>query len=274
MSLVAPCLALVLALSPGDAPVVAVSTADMAEFDAAVAAGQTFFDAGEYLSAARTWTVVARKLPPTPEQRGNLVAVHTHVADAYDRATARDADPALVREALGILDEQDARLTAAYPDDPRPPRVAAVRERLQGRLDAGAAAVAPLEPIDVTWTERPVVRPWRPMLLGGSVALAGGVAMSVVLAVGLVRAKHYENGLQGAALGCQVEGSDDACGDYYGAYRTASAMTATGLILAPALLGTGAALLIVAARRKRAAQPGFTPVFARGLYGLAWERRF
>lgn len=278
MSFVASCVALVLALAPGEAPVAGATpiVVDMAEHDAAVAAGQTFFAAGEYLSAARTWTAAARKLPPIPEQRGNLAALHGNVADAYDRAGERSDDPALLREALAILDEQDARFAAAYPDEPHSPRITAIRERLGGRLQtvAGKSVDAPLEPIDITWTERPVVRPWRPLAIGGGVTLAAGAAMAVVFSVGLARTKHYENNFQSAALGCQVHGDSGGCGDYYGTYRTATAMTAVGVIVAPALLGAGAAMVIVAAKRRRAARPDVTPQFGRDYLGLSLQGRF
>lgn len=255
-------------------PVVAV---DMAEFDAAVQAGHALYFAGDYLAAARTWRAVARTLPMTPDQRGNVVAVHGYMADGYDKAVLQAEDASVVREALAALDEHAVQFAAAYPNVPLTARVEEVRGRLRGRLLALEAVDESTTPESVFVTHRdvrPEVRPWRGLAAGGGAVLAGGAAMAVVFAVGLVRTKQFEDGLQSAALTCQINNAAAPCGGYYDDYRMANTMQLTGMILGPALLGAGAAMMFVAIKRKRTAEQSATPLVGRGFVGLGFSRRF
>lgn len=256
------------------APAAAV---DMAAFDAVVQSGQAQYLGGDFLGAAYTWQLAARMLPATPEQRGNLAAVHGYVADAYARALQRVEDPAMVRDALAVLDEYAGQFAAAYPGSPPTPRVEATREALRRQLTIVDAVVeGPPRPALVTRRPPPVViRPWRPMAAGGGVALAGGAAMAAVFAVGLVRTKEFEGGLQTAAMTCQLNGDTGPCGGLYDRYRGAATMQLTGLILGPVLLGTGAALILTAVKRKRIAETArVAPMLGRGLYGVGLQGQF
>lgn len=258
---------------PGTTPVVAV---DMAAFDASVQAGQARYLAGDYLAAAQLWQGAVRGLPRTPEQRGNVAAIHGYVADAYDRALQRSEDPAALRGALAVIDANAQEFAAAYPEVPPAPRAQAIRGRLRQRLAVVDAVDAPPRPPPVPRRPPPlVVRPWRPLAVGGGVTIAAGVAMMGVFALGLVRTKAYEDGLQTAAMTCQVNMDPGPCGGYYDRYRWASTLQLTGLILGPVLLGSGAAMVVAAVKRKRIAeQARVTPIFGRGLYGVGVQGRF
>lgn len=266
-----------LALALGEAQASPPAVVDMAAFDAAVQAGQAQYFAGEYLTAARTWRDAARQVPLAPEQRGDVVMIHGYLADAYDKASERTDDPAVLREALAVLDEHAVQFAAAYPGEPLLPRIEAIRGRLRERLVAseGRAGAERAEPIVMTYREaRPTVKPWRGLAIGGGAALAGGAAMTVVMLVGLAGTKEYETSLQGGGLTCQIN-AIDGCAKNYGDYRTASSMLLTGLLAAPVLIGAGAAMVVAAVKRKRAAQqPGVMPMFGRGFVGLGWQRRF
>lgn len=279
MTIVALSTSLLLTFAPGEPPTTAQPATtpvyvDMAEFDAAMQVGQAYHDAGDFLSAARTWHAAAERLPRTADQRGNIVAAYARIAEAYDRAVAQTDDPAVIREALAVLDAHVVQFESSYPDAPVPARLESIRTgmRLQRRtLDAGQVVEGPDRgPTDF----RPAQRPWRPMAIGGAAVLTGGIAMAAVFAVGLARQKQYENGLQSAALGCQVNAPGDACAASYGQYRAASSMVLTGMIAAPALLGAGVGMLVVAVKRKRAAEQPIAPLFAPGFVGLGWQRRF
>jgi hypothetical protein len=254
-----------------------MAAVDMAAVDAEVQVGHAQYFAGDYLAAARTWRAAARMLPMTADQRGNVVAVHAYMADAYDKALLRVEDPAVVREALAVLDEHAVQFAAAYPNVPQTARVDEVRGRLRGRLLVLEAVDGPATPPPVFVTHRDVrgeVRPWRGLAAGGGAVLAGGAAMAVVFAVGLVRTKQFEGGLQSAALTCQINDVKAPCGGYYDDYRMANTMQLTGMILGPALLGAGAAMMFVAIKRKRVADQSTTPLVGRGFVGVGFSRRF
>lgn len=258
---------------PGSTPVVAV---DMAAYDAAVQSGQARYLAGDFLGAAQVWRDAAGRLPRTPEQRGNVAAIHAYVADAYDRAMQRVEEPAALHEALAQLDAYALEFAAAYPDAPANPRVEVTRERLRQKLLILDAVDEAPRPAPIQRRPPPlVVRPWRPLAAGGGVVLAMGIGMVGVFAVGLARTKAYEDGLQTAAMTCQINNDAGPCGGYYDRYRWASTMQLTGLILGPVLVGGGVAMLIAAAKRKRIAENAqVAPMFGRGLYGVGVQGRF
>lgn len=254
------------------APIAAV---DMAAFDAKVQIGQAQYLAGQTLVAARTWVEAARMLPLTDDQRGNFVAIHGYIADAYDHATRGD-DPALMREALAVLDDLAVKFLSAYPGVPLAPRIDAVRERLRGRLVAVDARATPTQPILlVDHPIQPIIKPWRPLAYGGGAVLAGSAAMIGMFTYGFIRTKQYEDGLQTFAVTCQINTPDAPCGKEYDKYRMASTLQLTGMILGPVMLATGATMLFVAMKRKRAAeQPSMVPLVSRGMYGLGIQGRF
>jgi hypothetical protein len=254
----------------------AAAAVDMAEYDRSVQTGQARYLAGDYVGAARTWVGAARSLPRTQQLRGDVAAIFGYVADAYDRALLRAEDPEVLREALAVIDEQAQQFAAAYPDVPALPRVEAVRERLRRRLAVIDAVDVEPEPEPVKRGGKPlVVRPWRPLAIGGGAALVGGAAMMVVFGVGLARVKAYEDGLQAAAMTCQLNGEEGQCGGWYDDYRWANTLQLTGMILGPALLGTGAALIIAAVKRKRiAARAQVSPLLGRGMFGVGLQRQF
>lgn len=270
------CVVVMLALGLGPAEVRAASgpvvVVDMAAYEADVAVGQTQYEAGDYLAAARTWDRAARKLPLTEAQRGNVVAVLGGVADAYDRAGATDRR--VMREALAVLDDHAVRFMTAYPSVPPSPRVEDARVHLRERLHAGETGPMTAFAVPSGSDVKPPPKPWRGLAVGGAFALAGGVVMSAVFAVGQSRVSAYKDGHQKAALGCMVNGTAGPCGDYFIDYRNASAMQLGGMILAPVLLAGGAALIATAIKRKRAGQPAVVPVVGRGFAGLSLTRQF
>lgn len=269
-------LALVLGVAQETVTVPAAPAAvDMAAFDARVQVGQAQYLAGQSLLAAHTWVDAARMLPLTDAQRGNFAAIHGYIADAYDQAT-RTEDPALMREALAVLDDLALKFLSAYPGVPLAPRIDAVRERLRGRLVAVDAEATKAQPILlVDHPIQPVIKPWRPLAYGGGAVLAGSAAMLGVFTYGFIRTKQYEDGLQTYAIQCQINTPDAPCGQEYDKYRMASTLQLTGLILGPVMLATGATMLFVAMKRKRAAeQPSMVPLFSRGMYGLGVQGRF
>ena len=63
------------------------------------------------------------------------------------------------------------------------------------------------------------------------------------------------------------------CADIYAAGKTANTTAVIGLVAAPLLIGAGAAMLVVASRR-RGNQQALVPALGRGYVGLSWQRRF
>jgi hypothetical protein len=253
--------------------------ADVAAFEAGFQAGQAQFDAGEFLAAARTWKGAAGKLPRTADQKANRAALHDYMADAYEKAAAMSDDPAVAREGLAALDEYVEQFTAAYPGEEVSPQLASIRGSLRGRVEAIDAAEAPREPATAD-PETPTPPPRatdntrRGLTIGGGVALAGGAAMLGMFAVGYARTSKYEAEIENPALDCRSDDLTGLCATFDAKGRSANAMAVAGLVLAPVLVGTGVALLVVAARRKQQGPVALAPEVGRGFVGLRGSLRF
>jgi hypothetical protein len=261
----------------GSGPVAEPAAADLAGFEAGFQAGQVLFDAGAYLEAARTWSAAAVKLPETPDHRANRAAIHEYLADAYERALTPEDREGAAQEALARLDRYALEFAAAYPGEAVSERIEAARQRLRARVEAAAAAqvVEAPAPADspAPAPTPPPGKPWRGLTIAGGVAVGAGAAMLALLVAGAVRARSFERGFDDPARGCSLATPQGDCATLYSDGKAADAMATAGLIAAPVLLGAGVAMLVVGARRKRAAT-AFTPLLGRGLVGLGWQRRF
>src|SRR5688572_11027714 len=226
-------------------------------------------------AAGRTWQVAAEALPQTAEYRANEAGLYDYIADAYEHATAAAPDPAVLREALDLLDAYATRYAAAAPDQPLSPRVDDARRRLRERLQALEAAAPPpappapvLPPSPPRDESTPAPRPWRGLAIGGGAALPRAAAMWATFAVGYARSKHHEQAFEAVSPVCDENNPVGECADIYAAGRSANVAAVLGLVLAPALTGASVGLLVIAAKRKRATQQAFAPLLGRGLAGL------
>ncbi len=247
-------------------------------FEAGFAAGQQQFDAGEFLAAGRTWAAAAARLPETEEHRSNRAAIHEYMADAFERALAGSDEPALLREALAPLDRYAEQFAAAYPDAPLAAPVASTRDSLRARLlqleaPAPTSAAAPNEAPPSERAPAPTGRPWKGLAAGGGVLLVGAAAMLGVFAFGYTRARAREREFDAPENGCSLGDPMGACADIYAAGKSANTTAVVGLVAAPLLLGAGAALVVLASRR-RGAEQALAPALGRGFVGVTWQRRF
>lgn len=270
-------------LRPGDvvAAPTSAAAADLAAFDAGFRDGQEQFNRKEFLTAARTWTRAAELLPESEEHRDNRRAIYEYIADAYEKAVVA-GDEATVREGLTVLDAYATRFTATYAGEAVPERVAQVRAAFRAVVDAADAEKAradtpALEP------ERPVpppakpstapAKPWKPLAIGGGVAVGGGVAMLALFAAGAARAKSAEARFDDPANNCSLDQLAGECATIDSQGRTANGLAIAGLVAAPLLIGAGVAMLVIAKRRK-AGPPAIAPLFGRSTAGLVVQGRF
>ena len=75
-----------------------------ARFEAGFVAGQTQYEAGAYLEAARTWVEAASRLPEVTANRENRDAIFGYIADAYMRGLPAKDRAVVLREAVDVLD--------------------------------------------------------------------------------------------------------------------------------------------------------------------------
>lgn len=269
--------------SPAIAAVVA-PPADLAAFDSGFRAGQEQFNQKKYLDAARTWGRAAALLPEAEEHKENRRAIHEYIADAYERAAGDSGYEDIVREGLGLLDAYADDFVAAYPGDSLPENVTKVRMAFRTRLEQGEQArlrlakptaepEAPQPPPPAPIVERPPPKPWKGLAIGGAVAVGGGAAMLAMFAAGAARAKSATTAFDDPANMCDLADPTGKCADIDGQGRRANAVAVAGLVLAPLLLGSGIAMLVIAKRRK-SANTAFAPVFGQGTAGLVWHGRF
>lgn len=259
---------------------------DVVGFDGGFREGQTHFNAGEYLPAARTWTRAVQLLQEKPENKSNRAAVYGYIAEAYRKAVLNGASEDIIREGLGVLDEYADRYSRHYPGEELPAQVAETREKFRSVIAVAEAAREPVTPAPApdSTPERPADagsrgdsapgdKPWRGLTIGGGVALGGGLAMLGMFAGGLARVRATEQQFDDPANGCSLDDLSGTCAeiDRYG--RSMDRVATAGIIMAPMLLAAGAAMLAIGLKR-RSAQRTIAPVFGPRVAGLVWEQRF
>lgn len=256
---------------------------DLAAFDRGFRKGQDEFNRQNYLEAARVWSAAAGKLPEAEEHRENRRAIHDYIAEAYEKALGDNADDVLFREGLAVLDAYVDSFKAAYPGETLPEYVTKTRlafrtlmnereaerkRRAQAEENTTAIPVSTLrEP------PRPARKPWKPLAIGGGVAVAGGAAMLGMFAAGLVAARSAASSFDDPANACDLDNIVGECADINRQGKTANAIGVIGYITAPLLLGAGITMLVVAMRRKKSSTV-IAPIFSSRMAGFVLEQRF
>lgn len=265
----------------------ASASPDLTAFDRGFRAGQEEFERREYLTAARTWTRAAALLPEGAEQKENRLAIYEYIADAYEKAVIERSYETTMREGLAVLDAYMDDFAFAYPNDAKSSRVEAVRSSFRAKLAAGEEArmrvakvpqPAPQQAASVPAEQPepappPPAKPWRGLTIGGALAVGGGAAMLTMFGVGAARARSATTAFDDPENNCQLGMLTGDCADIDAKGRRANNMAVAGLITAPLLIGTGAALLVLGTRRKSKAA-AVVPVLGRGTVGLSWQGRF
>lgn len=191
--------AAVLAASP--APV-AAAPSDADKASKLQRAGEDLYDADDFEGARRSWLAAFDAVEVTYEQHNTLVTLLVLAASATLEHHARADDLASIEGMLGRIVEFESTVTDLDPE--LSAMVADERRRLQDVLDHAEATATPdpaeledfIEPADEA-AVAPSPRPWAPFVIGGGVALAGGVASIAAGAAFGPRARG------------QVEGSSD-----------------------------------------------------------------
>lgn len=255
---------------------------DLKAVERGFARGMESFQRDDYPGAIKTWLAAAALLPETVEHRGNRVALYELVAQAYQKEMAQvkgdaAASEATAREALATLNAYMQGFTAAYPSEPLPLPVTEVQAQAR-EVVAAAEAAKPKDdetPAPEEDEPEPVqTKPWKPLAIGGGVALAGGVAMLAVFGVGLARAKEFEGQFDDPANMCALGALDGACADIDRQGRSGNKLATVGLVTAPILIGVGAALLAVAFKRRSAGTRSMAPVWSPAMAGVVFQQRF
>jgi tetratricopeptide (TPR) repeat protein len=258
---------------------------DLVKFDIGFREGQEQFNRGEYLTAARTWSVAVERLRESPDNKDNRAAVYSYIADAYRKSVNNGAGIDIVREGLAALDAYAAQFDAAYPGEALPTQVIETRDQFRAASEAYDAAAKPQErepsgpppgpsaPVDAP----PPAKPWRPLAIGGGVSLGLGLASLGVVLGGIARSREAQREYNDAANACPSDPKQATgiCAESNADGKAGNAMQVVGLVLAPALLGAGAALLAIGLKRRAAAgRVAVAPTFGPRSAGLTWVLRF
>ncbi len=262
----------------------ASSGPDLKAVETAFTEGMAAYERGDYAIARWTWSAAAALLPETPEHRSNRVALFELMVKAYQKELERVADDpaaseAVARDAVTTLDEYAQGLATAAPSEPLSPAIADMREQARAIVTAADEARKAAEPPPPPPMEEPPPpppsKPWKPLAIGGGVALAGGAAMLAMFGVGFARAKKFEGQFDDPDHGCDVDDVEGACADYDKKGRASNGLAVAGLVAGPLLLGAGVALLVVATRRKKAAtNRSLSPVWSPTMAGFVYQQRF
>jgi len=260
----------------------ATSREPMAAFEAAFEAGQARYDSGEYLDAVALWIAAAARLPEVSAHRGHRLAVYQYVADAYARGLVDVTEVEPLRAAVSALDTYCEGFTRAYgTETPLDPKIAATRAELQRRLDAALAARGPQTERPRTRSERPapaptapVQRPWEGVAIGGSVLLGLGLGAAALATLGALRGRALEARFDDPANQCPLAQPQGLCADLYRDGKRSNGLAIAGAVLAPLLLGGGAALLALGLRRRAGTRHALAPALGPGFIGLSLGARF
>lgn len=261
----------------------------LAAFEAGFNDGQAKFDRGEHLEAARTWIAAAANLKETTAHRDNRAAVYEYVVDAFNRGLENETRPEALREAAAALDAYCEGFTRAYgTETPISPKIVAARDDFKQRLAAAEAAnpAEPGPPVDEPeGPDEPEPaplpdgqpggpKPWKGLAIGGGVMIGLGVAAGVVGAVGGARGKSLTAQFDDPANMCELDMPSPSCKDLLDRGNAADAMGIAGAVMAPLLLGTGVALLVVGLKRRGQPTTAFTPALAPGFAGFSLTGSF
>ncbi|WP_434424457.1 hypothetical protein [Nannocystis pusilla] len=272
-----------LSLGPAVAVAAPAPADDLVKFDLGFREGQEQFNRGEYLAAARTWSAAVERLRETPDHKDNRAAVYGYIAEAYRKSVQNGAGLDIVREGLAVLDAYAGQFTAAYPGEALPAQVVETRDQFRAASDA---AVAPAGPAPEPESERPSsvpsdpidapapARPWRGLTIGGGVSLGLGLASLGMFVGGFVRAREAERQYDDPINACPPSDPTGECAEIDGGGRSSSAVATVGVILAPALLAAGAAMLGIGLKRRAADPWAVTPTLGPRSAGLTWVLRF
>lgn len=241
-------------------------------FELGFNAGQAQYEAGAFLEAARTWVEAARRTPEVTANRENRAALFDYIADSYLRGLPVTGRGAVLREAIAVLDGYcDGFLRAYGAEAPISAKILQIQAELRRQLGA-----QPGDTIEPSWTSTsptPEVRPWKGLLVGGSVLAGVGAGAALLAGVTGARGNSVETEFEAAR--CSLYTPTLSCAELIGRGRAANALAITGAVVAPLALGGGVAMLIVGARRK-AARHALVPVLTPTLVGLTfrWVGRF
>lgn len=256
---------------------------DVVGFDAGFKDGQTQFNRGEYLSAARTWGRAVQLLQETPENKENRAAVYGYIAESYHKAVLNGASEDIIREGLGVLDAYADRYSRQYPGEELPAQVAETRDKFRSLIDAADAARKPAEPTpspvpapaadDSRSDSSPVKRPGMGLIIGGGVSLGAGLATLGMFAGGLARVRAAQQEFDDPENGCSLENPTGMCAEFDRQGRSMDGLATFGIFAAPVLLAAGAAMLAIGLKR-RAVQRTVAPVFSPRMAGFVWVQSF
>ena len=154
--------------------------------------------------------------------------------------------------------------------EPAPDEAAVVETPTQERPVDKESTTLP-KPADVEQEPGREAPRWHGLAAGGAISLAASAGAFALMAVNIVRIRSIEH--EYVVEQCSPGAGRDPCASIDEEGKQASRLALTGLVTGPLLLGAGLALVILAARQRRAA-PRLRPSFGPTSVGLTWEGRF
>jgi hypothetical protein len=278
------------ATASASAPASASATAGpdrstLAAFETGFKEGQDLMDQGQHSAAARRWKAAADLLPETTANREMRAGIYEYIADAYTRAVSDDTSLELVREASTAFDQYIAGYTRAYGTETPPnPKLAATQKDLADRRARAEAAAGP-KPIDgqdapgpepAPTTDptptTPTTRPWKPLVITGSVLVGVGAFTLFAGAYSSFRSGRLNREYN---RDCPLNDPSEDCQSLFQRGKDANSYATAGFVFTAVLLAVGVPLLAVGMKRKKAAaNQAFLPVLGPTQVGLNYTLRF
>lgn len=251
------------------ATVAAAPASDAATFDQLFKQGADQYANEDYLTAARTWTEAARRLPA--DDRENRRVLYDEIAEAYERAAGAGEDQAVVAEAVRVLDDYARAFGEAFSGAQLGQKGTDAHAKVRGLLATKPVEGPEPPPGPTDPTPAPQARPWKGLAIGGGVTAGLGLAMFGMFAGGYVRTQSFER--QFSEDECSSTAPSSDCQDILDRGDRADAIAVTGLVAGPVLLAAGATMIGLAIRRK-SSQQSFAPALGGGMLGAVWRGRF
>ena len=244
--------------------------------------GKNRFDTADYDAAIELWTEAYGALPNTPDAAPIKAALIYNIATAQERAYAIDKDITHLRRAAILVQQYADAIPALYGEGEQ---AQAERDRVQERLEdlrtriEEAEAAQPEPEAEPDAEDESIEHPFpepvpssdmqpdprtRPLIISGAVLAGLGVAMSGVMAGGLVMGSQANDG---------VPEDLEQRRDQFDKGRTGNTLAIASGVVAGVLVVTGATLLGVGLSRRRS-PVAVTPSVGPKWSGLSLSGRF
>lgn len=270
-------------------------------------AGHKAHKAGDFARAGDEWSAVLAGMPEGAQTQGPRMRLVVDTIGSYRAAFASDGSITHLEAGMDTYYAYFAAYKQTYGTPAIPRLVVEARHALKAELDQArrddrdkGAAVAVVATDENSSTTQPADdpsastggsdaggsdaginvavstqsdstdHPGRPLIIAGAVVMSVGIGASSLIIVGAIEGKDAREAQKSPGYDDEQRVNIDKRG------KSMNALFIAGLIATPVLVGAGAAMIVVGAKRRNnpVLQASVTPMLKRGVAGVSVSGRF